>query len=80
MKNTLRFNPEGGLVECLYTEAIDLRTLGRLEITRASDICFSDTSQLWEVHDAETGAVLYCNPFRGQCLQWEHDNLQPIAN
>ena len=79
IKNTLRFDT-AGQVECLYNEAIDLRTLGPLEITRATDISFNDTSQLWEVHDAETGATLYSNPFRGQCLRWEHENLQPTAS
>ena len=29
MSQTLRFNP-GGHIDCLYTEAIDLRALGRL--------------------------------------------------
>jgi len=78
-KNTLRFGTTGQ-VECLYNEAIDLRLLGKLEITRATSIRFNEISQQWGVHDAETDAVLFSNPFRSECLRWEHENLQPTAN
>ena len=77
MKSTLRFHPVGGLVNCLYTEAINLSALGRLQITRATDIRFSDTSQQWEVHDAGTDEVLFSDPSRSDCLAWEQQNLQP---
>lgn len=79
MKFTLRFHPVGGLVNCLYTEAINLSTLGRLQITRATDIRFNDTSQQWEVHEAGTDEVLFSNSSRGDCLEWEQQNLQPAA-
>ena len=78
-KNTLRFDTTGQ-VECLYNEAIDLRLLGTLKIARATSIRFNETSQQWGVHDAETNAVLYSNPFRSECLRWEHNNLQPKAS
>ena len=76
MKSTLHFNPDG-LIGCLYTEAIDLQQLGRLQVVRATDIRFNDSSQQWDVHDAATGEVLFSNNSRRACLQWEHDNLQP---
>jgi hypothetical protein len=76
MKTTLRFDP-GGQVECLYTEAIDLRSLGKLKITRATDIRYDHASQQWQVHDAESDAVLFSNPSRNECLSWENQNLQP---
>lgn len=76
MKTTLRFFP-GGQVDCLYTEAIDLRTLGRLEISRATDIRFDGANQQWQVHDAESDLVLYSNTSRTECLSWEIQNLQP---
>jgi len=78
MKTTLRFDT-AGLVGCLYTEAIDLRSLGKLAITRATDIQFNETSQQWEVHDTETNAVLFSNPSRSECLAWENENLQPSS-
>lgn len=77
MKNTLRFHADGGLVECLYTEAIDLQALGPLQISRATDIRFKGTSQQWEVHEAVTDSILFSSPSRVQCLAWEHKNLQP---
>ena len=76
MKTTLRFTP-GGQIDCLYTEAVDLRALGRLHVVRATDIRFNDTTQEWDVHNAATGAVLFSHPDRSACLHWEHQNLQP---
>jgi hypothetical protein len=73
---TLRFNP-GGSIDCLYTEAIDLRALGRLQVFRATDIRFSEKSQQWNVRCAATGKLLYSDPSRETCLQWERENLGP---
>ena len=78
MNAILRFNP-GGHIGCLYTEAIDLRALGRLHVVRATDIRFNDQSQQWDVRHADTGAVLFSHNSREACLAWEHDNLQPGA-
>ncbi len=76
MKATLRFDAAGA-ISCLYTEAVDLRALGRLQVVRATDIRFNHTTQQWDVHDAGTGAVLFSHISRQQCLSWENDNLQP---
>ena len=77
MKTTLRFQPAGGVVSCLYTEAIDLRSLGRLEVFRATDIRFCDRSQRWNVRCASTGKLLHSDPSREACLVWERENLAP---
>ena len=74
--NTLRFDP-GGHIGCLYTEAIDLRALGRLHVVRATDIRFNPATQQWDVHDAATGQVLFSHVSRHECLRWEQTNLQP---
>ena len=76
MNSTLRFDP-GGHIGCLYTEAIDLRALGRLHVVRASDIRFNDSTQQWDVHDAATGQLFFSHPSRNECLSWEQTNLQP---
>lgn len=76
MKTTLRFNT-GGHIDCFYTEAIDLHVLGRLKVTRATHIRFSTTTQLWEVINANSSERMFSHASRKQCLQWEHDNLQP---
>ena len=78
MNATLRFNP-GGRIDCLYTEAINLRALGRLHVVRATDIRFNDNTQQWEEHEFGTAAVLFSHPSRTECLHWEHQNLQPQA-
>jgi hypothetical protein len=75
MSQTLRFNT-GGHIDCLYTEAIDLRALGRLQVVRATDIRFNPNTQQWDVHAADTGHVLFTHTSRTECLQWEQLNLQ----
>ena len=76
MKTTLRFTP-GGSIACLYTEAIDLRALGRLQVFRATDIRFCEKSQQWNVRCAATGKLLHSDPSREACLVWERDHLAP---
>ena len=76
MPHCLRFHP-GGHIDCLYTDAIDLRTLGRLQVYRATDIRFCEKSQEWKVRCASTGALLHTDPSREACLAWERDNLAP---
>ena len=77
MSQTLRFKPDGGQIDCLYTEAIDLSALGRLHVVRATDIRFNDPTQVWEVRHAITGDVLFTHSSRNECLRWEHQNFQP---
>ena len=76
MSQTLRFNP-GGHIDCLYTEAIDLRALGRLTVSRATDIRFCERTQLWKVRCANSGKLLHCHLSREACLAWECENLGP---
>ncbi len=59
---------------CLYTEAIELGSIGRLVINRVTTIEFHETTQQWEVRDA-SGALLHNHPSREQCLAWEHQNF-----
>jgi hypothetical protein len=65
-----------GTAHCLWTEALPLHELGRLEITRASNIEFNNATQHWEVKD-RLGKVRYIAKFRAACLEWKHQNLQP---
>lgn len=76
MSATLRISP-GGRIDCLYTDAIDLRTLGTLEVFRATNIRFNAGSQHWDVRCASTGKLLHSDPSREACLRWERDNLAP---
>ena len=78
MTTTLRFD-QVGTVACLYSESVDLRSLGRLQVVRATDITFNEGSQVWEVHCASSGALLHSDPSRGACLAWERSNLGPTS-
>jgi len=68
--SVLTFQPSG-IVTGLYTEAIPLAKLGVLTIRRLTQIEFNGTSQQWEVKD-RTGDILFSDPSRTRCLQWEH--------
>jgi hypothetical protein len=75
MNATISFTSDG-TAHCLWTDAISLHDLGRLEITRASQIEFNDATQQWEVIDRR-GRVRFFAKSRAACLEWEHENLQP---
>jgi len=59
---------------CLYTEQIDLRQLGALEITRATTIEFNNHTSEWEVKDSENH-LLFSNQSRAVCLDWEQQHF-----
>ena len=75
MNITIAFNPDG-TAQCLWTEALPLHELGRLEITRASNIEFNNTTQQWEVSDRK-GKVRFFARSRSACFEWEQRYLQP---
>jgi hypothetical protein len=54
----------GGVVKCIYDEALDLRELGRLTITRASHL-ESDTEGFWWSDTGPSG-WLVMGPFRSR--------------
>ena len=69
----LTVDPSGQAL-CLYSELIDLQSLGSLEVTRATTIEFNNQTQRWEVKDPR-GTVLYFSRSRIACLAWEHQDL-----
>jgi hypothetical protein len=75
MKIKIKVTPDG-TVRCLHTDAIDLRRLGRLEVTRASNVEFDNRTQHWTV-SLPDGTVL-CDDFirRDDALAWERDYFE----
>ena len=71
--HVLKFD-SAGLGHCLYTELVDLAAIGRLEISRASNIEFNQPTQEWEVRDLE-GQVLFSHASRSVCLDWENQHF-----
>jgi len=65
---------EDGTGAGLYNEAIDLYSLGRLEISRATWIEFDEEAQHWVVFDY-LGNALFFNPSRQVCLDWERHHF-----
>jgi hypothetical protein len=75
MNITISFTPEG-TAHCLWTEALPLHSLGRLQVARASNVEFNNSTQHWEVKDRR-GKVRFIAKSRSACLEWEQQNLQP---
>jgi hypothetical protein len=66
-----------GTVRCLWTDAIPLQVLGRLEVQRASTIEFDPSAQRWEVRLASKPEVVaFSHASRETCLDWERGALQ----
>ncbi len=66
----LTFKPTGVVVG-IYTEVIPLHSIGSLKVNRLTEIEFNDSTQEWEARD-RIGTVLFSNPSRQRCLDWEH--------
>jgi len=75
MNTIISFTPDG-TAHCLWTDAISLHELGRLEIRRASNIEFNNITQHWEVRDWK-GKLRFIARSRSTCLEWEQQSLQP---
>ena len=72
--HTISFNPVGTAL-CLWTDALPLHELGRLEITRATNIEFNNAAQQWEVKDLKDKVRFFARS-RSACLEWGQQNLQ----
>ena len=73
---TLHVLPDG-TIKGLYTEALDLNTLGLLEVKRALAIEFDNPAQVWRVFDPY-GRNVYESPSREDCLAWEREHLNQV--
>ena len=65
-----------GTASCLWTEAVPLHELGRLEVHRASMVEFNGGTQLWEVRLVSSpDTVAFSHTSRGACLAWENQHF-----
>lgn len=71
--HVLQFDTSGA-GHCLYTEVVDLSSIGTLEVQRATNIEFNDDKQQWEVKNLQE-KVLFSNSSRSVCLTWEHQHF-----
>jgi hypothetical protein len=66
-----------GTARCLWTEAVPLQELGRLDLHRASQVEFNPSQQVWEVRlTSNPDAVAFSHASRETCLEWEREALQ----
>lgn len=68
-----------GTGHCLYTDEIDLRTIGAISIRRATEIEFNAGTQQWEVRLPGSPRVLFSAPSRVACLAWEQESIHPAC-
>lgn len=75
MNAVLSIAPDGS-VECLWTEAIPLESLGTLKVKRASNVEFNDDAQQWEVRLADSpDVVAFAHCSREICIAWEIETI-----
>lgn len=67
---------QDGLVNCIYTDDIDLFTIGPIiNIKKVSDVEFNIETQMWEVLVDEK--VIYKNTNRQKAIEWEIETFSP---
>ena len=67
------FTPDGS-GHALYTEAVELASIGVLAIQRATNVEYDNNTQYWRVRDP-TGFALFNSSSRQECLDWERQYL-----
>lgn len=68
---------EDGDIHCLYTDEIDLFSVGRVvQVRKASNVEFNEAEQVWEVLSLE-GEALYRNTNRKKAIEWEIISFSP---
>lgn len=68
-----------GCVQMLQDDAVDLRELGEVQITRASHVEFDNERQAWYVQSAKTLTYLHYALTRAAALAWEKDYYSPTG-
>lgn len=76
----LQITPEGG-VQMLHDDAVDLKDLGPINMTRASHVEFDNANQWWFVQSAKTLKIL-ADGFktREEALNWEKNYYSPTGD
>lgn len=75
--NTLVFDRDG-TGHALYTEAIDLASIGELRMKRASSVEFDESIQKWTV--LVDARIIFAHASRAECLRWEHEWAEDLLN
>lgn len=65
-------------VRMLHDDSLDLSQLGRVRVTRASNVEFNNATGFWYVQSAKTGKMLKEDfQTRADALAWEKDYYSP---
>ena len=68
----------GGGVQMLQDDRIDLRPLGKIKVYRASHVEFSEEKQAWYVQSAKTNKILKDDfQTRAEAIAWEKEHYSP---
>lgn len=74
MQAVISFGPDGNGT-ALWTEALPLAELGKLSVTRASNVEFNSNTQQWEVTLTGQDTPSFCHSSRAECIKWEVQHL-----
>ena len=75
MSIALTFTPDG-VGHALYTDSLDLGSIGPLAVRRATRIEFDGKAQYWRVFLVHGSKALFNSPSRAECLAWERQYLE----
>lgn len=68
---------EDGTIRGLWSDAVDLTSLGTLLVGRASHVEFDAARQCWTVVPAHTRSMVFSSRSRSEALAWEAEHFQP---
>jgi hypothetical protein len=69
------FFTTAGTCECLYTEKVDLSSIGRIHVRRTTLVLYDNADGRWVVTDTFDNE-LFSDPSRQKCLDWERRYLE----
>jgi len=69
---------KSGDIHSLYSDDLLLQEIGNIHnMRRASNIDFDETTQMFQVIDANTGQIVHTNKNRDKAIEWEIEHFQP---
>ena len=72
----MTFKISGDTIRTVYSDAVDLDSMGDVRVKRASHVEYNHRRKAWEVRWAGKQAVAYRNKSRAACIDWEVAKLE----
>lgn len=74
----IKIDMNSGTAKCLWSDDVDLQSLGKCSVYRASNVEFCDITQAWYVFDPSMDDLVEGQPINGfknrkEALAWERE-------